>query len=249
MLRTLDAASTGSGARRDRLVSCQRGRGGRRAVRRRYARAGARARAFPAPAEGPARRQAARRRWRISSRPRTAACATTSAPSRSARGIGIEPPLRRFEAAHDDYSSHHAQGAGRPSRRGVRRAPARARAARVLGLCAGREARQRAADPRGIPRHPSGARLSGLSRSHREGHAVAAARRRSAAPASRSPIRTRCIRQRPSAAGTSRIPIRATWPSAASIATRSGLCAPQGHEPSRRSSAGWRQISATSPRS
>ncbi len=70
------------------------------------------------------------------------------------------------------------QGAGRPPRRGVRRAHARARAKRVLGLRAGRELVQRRSHPRRIPRHPPGAGLSGPARSHRKGDPVPPPRRR-----------------------------------------------------------------------
>ena len=53
---------------------------------------------------------------------------------------GLEAKLAQFEAAARRLQRDHAQGARGPARRGVRRAPARARAARVLGLCAGRAA-------------------------------------------------------------------------------------------------------------
>ena len=70
------------------------------------------------------------------------------------------------------------QGARRPARRGLRRGDARARAARALGLCAGRGVRAGGADRRALSRHPPGARLSGPARPHREGDAVPPARRR-----------------------------------------------------------------------
>ena len=50
---------------------------------------------------------------------------------------------RRVRGAARRLQRDHGQGAGRPPRRGVRRAAARARAPRVLGLRAGRAARQR----------------------------------------------------------------------------------------------------------
>src|SRR5690606_21279663 len=69
------------------------------------------------------------------------------------------------------------ESAGRPPGRGLRRAPAPARAHGVLGLRAGRGARQRGPDRRGLPRHPPGARLPGLPRPQPEGAAVPGARR------------------------------------------------------------------------
>ena len=76
-----------------------------------------------------------------------------------------------------------AQGAGRPSGRSARRTPAPARAQGVLGLRAGRSARQRSADRREVPRHPPRPGLSGLPRAQREGDAVRAARCRRRTPA------------------------------------------------------------------
>ena len=70
------------------------------------------------------------------------------------------------------------QGTGRPAGGGVRRAAARAGAPGVLGLRPGGGAGQRGADQGGLPGHPAGAGLSRLPRSHREAHAVRAARRR-----------------------------------------------------------------------
>ncbi len=66
----------------------------------------------------------------------------------------------------------HAEGACGPARRGVCRAPARARAARVLGLCAGRAALGRGLDRGRLPRHPSCARLPGMPRPQRKARAV-----------------------------------------------------------------------------
>ena len=70
-----------------------------------------------------------------------------------------------------------AQGARRSPGRSARRTPARSACAReILGLCGGRDARQRGADRREVPRHPPCPRLSGLPRAQREGDAVRAAR-------------------------------------------------------------------------
>jgi hypothetical protein len=48
---------------------------------------------------------------------------------------------------------------------------------RVLGLCEGREARQRRADRRKVPGHPPRPRLPGLPGPHGQARAVRAARR------------------------------------------------------------------------
>ena len=108
--------------------------------------------------------------------------AITSARSRSPRASASRRSSAEFEAAQGRLQRDHAEGAGRPAGRSLRRAAAHAGAARVLGLRAGRAARRRRADPREISRHPPGARLSRLPRPHGEGAAVrpAAARRRSA---------------------------------------------------------------------
>ena len=118
-------------------------------------------------------------RWPTSSHPRVSGVRDYFGAFAVTAGIGIEPHAAALRGRARRLFEHHAQGAGRPAGGSLCRAAARARAARVLGLRAGREARQRAADPRGISRHPAGARLSGLPGSHREGHAVAPAGRRS----------------------------------------------------------------------
>ena len=51
-------------------------------------------------------------------------------------GLGIEKKLAEFEADQDDYSGDHAEGAGRPPGRGVRRMAAPQGAPRAVGLCA-----------------------------------------------------------------------------------------------------------------
>ena len=79
----------------------------------------------------------------ISSRRARAGSPTTSAPSRSPPVSARTTFADRFKRANDDYSVDPGQGAGRPSGRSFRRAPASARAARVLGLCVRRNAQQR----------------------------------------------------------------------------------------------------------
>ena len=73
---------------------------------------------------------------------------------------------------------HPAEGAGRPPGRGLRRAPARARAQDAVGLRARRGAHQRGAGAREVSRHPSGAGLSRLPRPQPEARAVPPAQRR-----------------------------------------------------------------------
>ena len=84
---------------------------------------------------------------------------------RHRRGRGAGAPHRQDRRLR----AHHAQGAGRPPGGGLRRAHARARAARAVGLCAEGEAHERGADRGEVSRHPPGARLSGPARPHREG--------------------------------------------------------------------------------
>ena len=59
---------------------------------------------------------------------------------------GIEPHLARFKADDRRLFGHPAEGAGRPPRRGVRRAAAPACPHDAVGLCRGRAADQRGAD-------------------------------------------------------------------------------------------------------
>ena len=71
----------------------------------------------------------------------------------------------------------HGQGARGPARRGVRRDAPPTRASRV-GLRRRREALQRAADRRGVPRDPPRVRLPGVPRPPPQARAVRPARRR-----------------------------------------------------------------------
>ncbi len=91
---------------------------------------------------------------------------------RHRRGRGAHPLHRQDRRLR----AHHAEGAGGPPGGGVCRAHARARAPRVLGLCAEGEALQRGDDRGGLSRHSPRARLSGAARSHREGDDLPAAR-------------------------------------------------------------------------
>ena len=106
-------------------------------------------------------------------------------------GHGERERAEQFAARARRLQRDPLHGALRPPRRGVRRAHARARAARALGLRAGRGAAQRRADRRALPRHPARARLRLPARPHREAHDLRAARRSRAAPASSSPRASR----------------------------------------------------------
>ena len=113
-------------------------------------------------------------------RARRLRCAEGDRPRRLRRRLRRHLGARRGrsdrEAHHKDgrLQPHPLQGAVRPPRRSLRRAHARARAPRVLGLCKGRDALQRRSDPGEVPRHPPGAGLSGAARPHREGDALEA---------------------------------------------------------------------------
>ena len=146
--------------------------------------------------------------------------------------------VARFEARARRLQRDPAQGARRPPGRSVRRAAAPARAARALGLRAGRGAR-RSGDDRGRSAASAPRPAIRPARPHREGDAVRAARR--AARASPSPRASRCSRRRRSAASTSRIRTRSTSRSARSTATRSRTTPAASRTTWRRPSAGWRR--------
>ncbi len=163
-------------------------------------------------------------------------------------GIEDSADRRALRARQRRLFRDPGQGARRPLRRGLRRAAARARPPRVLGLRPRRGLRARGADRRALPRHPPGARLPRPARPHREGDALPPARRRARhrrhpdrelrhvagllglRPLPRPP-RQLLFRRRPGRARPGR-----------------GLRPPQGHGRSPRSSAGWRRSSTTSPR-
>ena len=92
-------------------------------------------------------------------------------PRRRAKRAASSPRARRLLV-------DHAQGDRRPAGRGLRRVPARARAQGPVGLRGRRVAGQRGADHRELPRHPPGARLSGLPRAHGQARDVRRAARR-----------------------------------------------------------------------
>ena len=87
-------------------------------------------------------------------------------------GIGIDAHVARFEAAHDDYSSIMLKAlADRLAEAFAERMHERVRR-EFWGYAAQRAARPHGVDSRGISRHPPGARLPRLPRSHGKGDAV-----------------------------------------------------------------------------
>ena len=116
-------------------------------------------------------------------RPRRPGSPTTSARSPSPPGSaartsqGVQGRARRL-------LRDPAGVAGRPARRGLRRAAARAGAHRALGLRPGRAPRQRGPDRREVRRHPPRPGLPGLPRPHREGRRSGSCSTSRAPPAS-----------------------------------------------------------------
>ncbi len=93
-------------------------------------------------------------------------------------GLGEDEVAERFKGANDDYSAIMVKAlADRLAEAFAERMHQRVR--KEFWGYAADEAFERAGPDRGeISRHPSGARLSGAARPHREGDAVRAARRR-----------------------------------------------------------------------
>ena len=98
--------------------------------------------AQPAPAERRSRPAAPTCASPTSSRRRRRACATTSARSRSPPASASRSGSREFEAAHDDYNAIMLKALADRLAEAFAELPAPARAARVLGLRAGRGARR-----------------------------------------------------------------------------------------------------------
>jgi hypothetical protein len=92
-------------------------------------------------------------------------------------GIGIDERVREFERVHDDYRAILLKALADRLAEAFAECPARTGAPGVLGLRGGRAVDQRRFDRGTILRHPPRARLSGLSRPHREGPALAIAGR------------------------------------------------------------------------
>ena len=109
---------------------------------------------------------------RTSSRRPRAAAPTTSAASWSPPGIEEVRIAERFERANDDYRSILVKAlADRLAEAFAERMHERVRK-EFWGYAPDETCAQRGPDPRGIPRHPPGARLSGPARPHREGDPV-----------------------------------------------------------------------------
>ena len=93
-----------------------------------------------------------------------------------------ERAVRQVPSRARRLQRDHGRGARRPAGRGVRRVPAQA-GRDEWGYGREENLTNGGAHPREVPRHPAGRRLPRLPRPHREGHALAAARRRDATPA------------------------------------------------------------------
>ena len=107
-------------------------------------------------------------------------------------GIGVTERVEAFQRRPRRLQRDPARVAGRPARRGVRRAPARAGAQGVLGLRARRAARQRRASSRSSTtasgRRPATRRAPSTPRSRPSGSCSTSR----STPASSSPSRWRC---------------------------------------------------------
>ena len=92
-------------------------------------------------------------------------------------GIGIEKRVKAFEDQHDDYNAIMLKAlADRLAEAFTELLHKRVRR-EFWGYAKDENLDSDGADRREVPRHPPGARLSGLSRPHREGRAVRAAAR------------------------------------------------------------------------
>ncbi len=106
-------------------------------------------------------------------------------------GIGLKELCDRFRAENDDYNAIMAEALAD-------------RLAEAFAECLHKRVRDewgygrdespepRGPDPGEVSRHPSGRGLSGLPRSHGEGHALAVCSMSKPTPACRSPSRSRC---------------------------------------------------------
>ena len=157
-------------------------------------------------------------------------------------GLGIEKKLAEFEAKKDDYSAIMLKSLADRLAEAFAEWLHRQGAPRALGLRLRRGARQYGADPRGIPRHPAGARLSRVSGPRREGAAVRAAARGRRRHVADGKLRD-AARPPPYPASTSRTRTRTTLPSGGSarISSRIFRSGPVSHATRRRE--GSRRIS------
>ena len=173
---------------------------------------------------------------------------TTSAAFAVTAGLGVARQGQRVQGRDRRLQRDPAGVAGRPARRGLRRADARAGPPRLLGLRARRAPRQRGPDRREVRRHPARPGLPRLPRPHREGSALGPARRRGEHRHRAHRVDGHVAGRVGVAAGTSRTRSRSTSSSAGSAATRSRTTpsARAGRWP--RPSAGSRRTWATSPR-
>ena len=250
MLDQLIEETLAARQRRGRAVPGQRGRRRRhRGLHRRVAHDGAHHAAQPAPAGRAPRRACPTARSPTSSRRRRPGLHDYVGAFAVTAGLGAGEKIKEFKAALDDYSAILLESlADRLAEAFAERLHERVRT-RVLGLRARRAPRQRGAD-RGAATGGirPGARLPGLPRPHREGHALGAARRR-------GQHRHRADREHGDVArrGGQRLVLLA--PAVAVLRGRPdrprpgrGLRRPQGLDAAPRPSAGSRPTSATNPR-
>jgi hypothetical protein len=174
-------------ARRDRLLPGRRRRRRHRDLRRRIPRSEVLACSHlrQQSASAPASREPA---WPTSSPQRTRGCRLDRRLRRHRRHRH-RANSREFEAT-TTTTRDHAQGPGRPARRGLRRA-LHERVRGVLGLRAGRGSDNEAADPPSSTAASARRPATRLPRPHRESARCSAARRRHT-PASRSPSFAMC---------------------------------------------------------
>ena len=135
-------------------------------LRRRVPPRGARRDAHPAPADGQGRRPTQPRARRLCGPGRRAARLPRALCGDHRPRVGRD--RRGARSGPRRLRRHHGEGPGRSAGGGLRRAAARAGAAGVLGLRAGRGAGQPRAHPGAVPGHPPGSRLSRLPRAHRK---------------------------------------------------------------------------------
>ena len=161
---------------------------------------------------------------------------------------GIEQRVADFEAKHDDYNAIMLKAlADRLAEAFAERLHERVRR-EFWGYAADERLAERAADRREVPRHPPGARLSGVPGPHREGRAVRAARRR----AQRRHAADRVLRDAADRRGVRLLPLA---PGVELLRRRQdrarpgrGLRAARRHERRRGAKDGSRRISITSPK-
>ena len=220
MLATDPARALAHGARGGRVLPVQQ-RGRRdRGVQRHDALARAASPASPAPAEGQARGAAALRVDRFHRAEGQRQGRLHRRVCRDRRHRHRAAPRALQAKAHDDYNDILLKSLADR----LAEASAEALHLRVRRELWGYAPEERLTNEqliaRKLSRHPPGAGISRLPGSHREGHAVADARRRARHRSAASPRVSPCIPPPRSAAGTSRIRMRSISRSGPSTSTR-----------------------------